>query len=65
MGTLFSDLLLGEITRMEDNLSKAKGRKEKEKSKQQAKEKKQVAAKQIISIPSKIQATLGGSRKSS
>jgi hypothetical protein len=40
---LFSDLLLGEITRMEDNLSKAKGRKEKEKLKSQAKEKKQVA----------------------
>ncbi len=50
---------------MEDNLSKAKGRKEKEKNKQQAKEKKQVAAKQIIGIPSKIQTTLGGSRKSS
>jgi len=50
---------------MEDNLSKAKGRKEKEKFKQQAKEKKQVAAKQIISITSKSQTTLGGSRKSS
>ena len=50
---------------MEDNLSKAKGRKEKEKSKQQAKEKKQGAAKQIIDITSKIQTTLGGSRKSS
>jgi hypothetical protein len=56
---------LGEIARMEDNLSKAKGKKEKEKSKQQAKEKKQVTAKQITSIPSKIQTTLGRSRKSS
>ena len=65
MDLLFSDLLLGEITRMEDNLSKAKGRKEKEKNKQQAKEKKQVAAKQIINITSKSQTTLGGSRKSS
>ena len=65
MDLLFSDLLPGEITRMEDNLSKAKGRKEKEKIKQQAKEKKQIAAKQIISITSKIQTTLGGSRKSS
>jgi hypothetical protein len=50
---------------MEDNLSKAKGRKEKEKLKNQAKEKKQVAAKQIINITSKSQTTLGGSRKSS
>ena len=65
MDLLFSDLLLGEIIRMEANLSKAKGRKEKEKSKQQAKEKKQVAAKQIINITSKSKTTLGGSRKSS
>jgi hypothetical protein len=42
---LFSDLLLGEITGMEDNLSKAKGKKEKEKLKNQAKKKKQVVAK--------------------
>jgi hypothetical protein len=53
------------MTRMEDNLSKGKGRKEKEKLKQQAKEKKQVATKQIINITSKSQTTLGGSRKSS
>ncbi len=65
MDLLFWDLLLGEITRMEDDLSKAKGKKEKEKLKNQAKEKKQVAAKQIISITSKSQTTLGGSRKSS
>jgi hypothetical protein len=62
---LFSDLLLGEITGMEDNLSKAKGRKEKEKAKQQAKEKKKIADKQILSITSKSQTTIGGSRKSS
>jgi hypothetical protein len=48
---------------MENNLSKAKGRKEKEKSKQQTKEKKK-AAKQIISTPSKSQTPLGGYRKS-
>ena len=41
-------------------MSKAKGRKEKEKLKNQAKEKKQVAAKQIINITSKSQTTLGG-----
>jgi hypothetical protein len=62
---LFSDLLLGEITGMEDNLSKAKGRKEKEKTKQQAKEKKKIADKQILSITSKSQTTIGGLRKSS
>ncbi len=50
---------------MEDNLSKAKGRKEKEKNKQQAKEKKQIAAKQITNITSNSKTTLGGSRKSS
>ena len=33
---------------MEDDLSKAKGKKEKEKLKNQVKEKKQVAAKQVI-----------------
>jgi hypothetical protein len=38
---------------MENKLSKAKGRKEKEKSKQQAKGKKQIAAKQIISTSPK------------
>jgi hypothetical protein len=47
---------------MENNLSKAKGRKEK--AKQQTKEK-QVAAKQIISTPLKSQTPLGGYRKSS
>ncbi len=40
-------------------MSKAKGRKEKEKLKNQAKEKKQVAAKQIVNMTSKSQATLG------
>ncbi|MFC1995776.1 hypothetical protein ACFLVM_02760 [Chloroflexota bacterium] len=44
----FSDLLLAEITRMEDNLSKAKGKKEKEKLKKQTKEKKQIAANQKV-----------------
>ena len=44
----FSDLLLAEITRMEDNLSKAKGKKEKEKLKKQTKEKKQTAANQKV-----------------
>ena len=38
---------------MEDILSKAKGKKEKDKLKNQAKKKKQVAAKQIIYITSK------------
>jgi hypothetical protein len=50
---------------MENNLSKAKGRKEKEKSKQQTKEKKQNATKQIESTLSKSQTPLGGYRKSS
>ena len=54
--------MLAEIIRTEDNLSKAKGRKEREKLKNQAKEKKQVAAKQMINITSKSQTTLGGSQ---
>jgi len=41
-------------------LSKAKGRKEKEKLKNQAKGKKQVAAKQIVNMTSKSQTTIGG-----
>jgi hypothetical protein len=62
---VFSDLLLREITGMEDKLSKAKGKKEKQKLKDQAKEKKQLAAKQRISKTSKSETTLGVSRKSS
>ena len=38
------------ITRMEDNLSKAKGKKDKEKLKKQTKEKKQVTAKQKVNM---------------
>jgi len=46
----------------EDNLSKAKGSKEKNKMKKQADEKKRIA-KQKIGNTSKSQATLGGSSK--
>ena len=42
---------------MEDNLSKAKGKKEKEKIKNQAKDKKQAAAKQRENLASKDQTT--------
>jgi hypothetical protein len=45
-------------------LSKAKGRKEKEKLKHQAKEKKELAAKHRTSKNSKSQTTLGGLTKS-
>ncbi len=45
---------------MEDNLSKAKGRKDKDKLKNQAKEKKQVAAKQKANMTSTSLTTLGG-----
>ena len=44
----FSDFVLAGITRMEDNLSKAKGKKEKEKLKNQTKGKKQTAANQKV-----------------
>jgi hypothetical protein len=44
-GFAFLRFISGKIARMEDNLSKAKGKKEKEKLKNQAKKKKQVAAK--------------------
>ena len=57
---LFSDFMLAEIIRTEDNLSKAKGRKEKDKLRNQAKGKKQVAAKQIVNMTSKSQTTVGG-----
>ncbi len=43
-------------------MSKSKGRKEKEKLKNQAKEKKQVAAKQTVNMTSTSQTTLGGSQ---
>ena len=43
-------------------MSKAKGKKEKEKLKSQAKEKKQVAAKQTVNMTSTSQTTLGGSQ---
>ena len=55
---------MGIITRMEDDLSKAKGSKEKNKLKKQADEKKRAAAQQKISKTSKSQTTLGGSWKS-
>jgi len=47
---------------MEDNLSKAKGSKEKNKMKKQADEKRRIA-KQNIGNTSKSQTTLGGSSK--
>ena len=45
---MIGDFVLAEITRMEDNLSKAKGKKEKEKLKNQTKKKKQIAANQKV-----------------
>jgi hypothetical protein len=45
-------------------VSKAKGRKEKEKAKAQIKGKKEVVAKDSVNVPSKNQTNIGESRKS-